>query len=172
MIQVWCHLATKSSPTLCCPKDCSLPGSSVHVISLLRILEWIAISFSRRSSRPRDWTSFSCIGRWILYCWATREAWYRYVTVAKYTWASCKESNRGAHQEDITVSSVERLSEELVVSPTASNHLQKGSQTLLCKTCAVFGNDWCLASLPRHYDLMVWGPTWALGFLNILRVTE
>ena len=34
-----------------------------------RILEWIAISSSRRSSRLRDWTCISCIGRWILYHW-------------------------------------------------------------------------------------------------------
>ena len=39
---------------LCDPMDCSLPGSSIHGISQARILEWLAISFSRRSSRPRD----------------------------------------------------------------------------------------------------------------------
>ena len=36
--------------------DCSLPGSSVHGILQARILEWVAISFSRGSSWPRDWT--------------------------------------------------------------------------------------------------------------------
>ena len=40
--------------TLCDPMDCSLPGSSVHGILQARILEWVAISFSRGSSRPRD----------------------------------------------------------------------------------------------------------------------
>ena len=40
--------------TLCDPMGCSLPGSSVHEILKARILEWVAISFSRRSSRPRD----------------------------------------------------------------------------------------------------------------------
>ena len=44
----------QSCPTLCDPMDCSLPGSSVHGIFQARILEWVAISFSRRSSRPRD----------------------------------------------------------------------------------------------------------------------
>ena len=39
--------------TLCNPIDCSLPGSSVHGIFQARILEWVAISFSRESSRPR-----------------------------------------------------------------------------------------------------------------------
>ena len=46
---------------LCNPMDCSLPGSSVLRIFQARILEWVAISFSRRSSRPRDWTWVSCI---------------------------------------------------------------------------------------------------------------
>ena len=60
-------------PTLCDSMDCSLPGSSVHVILQARILEWGAISLSRGSSRPRDWTLGSCIGRWILCHWATWE---------------------------------------------------------------------------------------------------
>ena len=37
------------------------PGSSIHGISQARILEWVAISFSRGSSRPRDWTCISCV---------------------------------------------------------------------------------------------------------------
>ena len=41
-------------PTLCDPMDCTLQGSSVHGISQARVLEWVAISFSRGSSRPRD----------------------------------------------------------------------------------------------------------------------
>ena len=41
-------------PTLCNPMDCSLPGSSIHGIFQARILECIPISFSRRSSQPRD----------------------------------------------------------------------------------------------------------------------
>ena len=46
----------QSCPTLCNPMDCSPPGSSVHGILQTRILEWVAISFSRESSRPRDRT--------------------------------------------------------------------------------------------------------------------
>ena len=45
---------TQSCPTLCDPMDCSLPGSSVHGIFQAIVLEWIAISFSRGSSQPRD----------------------------------------------------------------------------------------------------------------------
>ena len=50
----------QSCPTLCNPMDCSLPGSSFHGIFKARVLEWVAISFSRASSRPRDWTQVSC----------------------------------------------------------------------------------------------------------------
>ena len=46
----------QSCPTLGNPMDCSLPGSSIHGIFQARVLEWGAIAFSRRSSRPRDWT--------------------------------------------------------------------------------------------------------------------
>ena len=49
-----CMLVAQSCPTLCNPMDCSLPGSSVHEILETRILEWVAISFSRGSSPPRD----------------------------------------------------------------------------------------------------------------------
>ena len=69
----WC-LVTKLCPTLCDPMDCNLPGSSVHGILRARTLEWGAISFSRGSSPPRDWTHVSCAGRQFLFHWATREA--------------------------------------------------------------------------------------------------
>ena len=67
-------LAGKSCLTFCDSMYCSLPGSSIHGISQARILEWVSISFSRGSSQLRDWTCVSCIGRQILYHWATREA--------------------------------------------------------------------------------------------------
>ena len=65
-LQIWvqfsylvtfCHCESEvaqSCPTLCNPMDCSLLGSSVHGIFQARVLEWIAISFSRGSSQPRD----------------------------------------------------------------------------------------------------------------------
>ena len=58
-----CCFVAKSCPILCDPMDCNPPGPSVHRISQVRILEGVATSFSRRSSRPRDWTHISCIGR-------------------------------------------------------------------------------------------------------------
>ena len=60
---VFWHLAcnAQSCPTLCDLMDCSSPGFFVHGLFQARILEWIAILFSRGSSRPRDWTGVSCI---------------------------------------------------------------------------------------------------------------
>ena len=59
------------------PVDCiARQGFSVHGISQAGILEWFAISFSRESFQPRDWTwvsHVSCISRQILYHWVTRE---------------------------------------------------------------------------------------------------
>ena len=62
------------SLTLCDPMDCSPPGSSVHGIIQARILEKVSISSSRASSQHRNKTHISCIGRWILYPWATWKA--------------------------------------------------------------------------------------------------
>ena len=68
-----CSVAQRC-PTICYPLEYSLPGASVHGILQAKILEWFVIPFSRGSSRPRGQTHVSCIGRWILYYWATREA--------------------------------------------------------------------------------------------------
>ena len=70
----WSEVA-QSCPTLCNPMDCSLPGSSVHGIFQARILEWVAISFSRRSSRPRDRTQVSRIVGRRFTVWVTREGY-------------------------------------------------------------------------------------------------
>ena len=62
----WEMLCAQSWPTLCDPVDCSLPGSSVHGIFQARILDWVAIPFSRGSSWLRDWTQVSWIaGRFL-----------------------------------------------------------------------------------------------------------
>ena len=64
----------KSCPTICDPMNCSPPGSSIHGTVQARILEWVAISFSRGSSWPRDRTLVSRIGGRCFNLWATREA--------------------------------------------------------------------------------------------------
>ena len=59
---------------LCDPMDCNLPGFSVHGIFQARVLEWVAISFCRGSSWPRDQTQVSCIAGRRFTLWAIREA--------------------------------------------------------------------------------------------------
>ena len=51
----------QSCLTLCNSRDCGPPGSSVHGIFQARILEWVAISYCRESSWPRDWNCITCI---------------------------------------------------------------------------------------------------------------
>ena len=68
----------QSCPTLCDPMDCSLPGSSVHGIFQAIVLEWVAISFSSGSSRPRDGTQVSRIVDRRFTIWATRKVLLAY----------------------------------------------------------------------------------------------
>ena len=72
----------QSCPTLCDPMDCSLPGFSIQGIFQARILEWVAISFSR-SSWPRDWNWVSCIVSRCFTIWATREVQDSWVQIAE-----------------------------------------------------------------------------------------
>ena len=82
MCEVWCRIlllsdgeseseVAQSCLTLCDPMDCSLPGSSIHGIFQARVLEWVAISFSRGSSQPRDRTWVSHIVGRCFAIWAT-----------------------------------------------------------------------------------------------------
>ena len=83
-------------PTFCEPMDCSLPGFSVHGISQARIPDWVAISFSRESSWPRDQTCVSWVlslGRWTLYHCATWEAWFNIHQVKGGMATPCENSN-------------------------------------------------------------------------------
>ena len=76
-------LVTLSCPTLCYLMDCSPPASSVHEILQTRILEWVAIPFSR------DWTWVSRITGRFFTVWATREAHCK-TDVPMPTWAVIK----------------------------------------------------------------------------------
>ena len=67
-------LVVQLCPTLCEPMDWSPSDSSDYGIFQARVLEGVAISFSRGSSQPRDWTQVSCIVGRLFTLWATREA--------------------------------------------------------------------------------------------------
>ena len=62
----------QSCPSLCDPMGCNLQHSSVHGIFQARVPEWVAISFSRGSSQPRDQTRVSCIAGKRFTLWATK----------------------------------------------------------------------------------------------------
>ena len=72
----WISLQSKgvSCPNLRGPMDCSPPGSSIHGILQVRILEWVAVPFSRGSSPPRDQTQASHIAGRFFTIWAARGA--------------------------------------------------------------------------------------------------
>ena len=70
VVEVW---VTQSCPTLCDPMDYSLPGSSVHGILQARILQWVAIPFSRGTSQPQGSNPGLQHCRQILYCLNHRE---------------------------------------------------------------------------------------------------
>ena len=78
-------------PTLCDIIDSSLPGSSVHGIFEARILEWVAIPFSRGSFWPRGQTQVSCIAGRFFTVWATKE-----VQFSSMLWQCYKVTNENA----------------------------------------------------------------------------
>ena len=67
-------LVAQSHPTLCNLMDCRSSGSSAHEILRAKIVEWVAMPFSRGSSWLRDQTQVSQIAGWFFTVWATREA--------------------------------------------------------------------------------------------------
>ena len=120
--------------------DCSPPGSSVCCISQSRILEWVAISFSRGSSQTRDRTHVSCFGRWILYHWTTREALQHFVCFLWRLKGKKKVSGRsGGKEKSRHERKIGRVLERGVSSSELSNSLQmRGNQTrdrLLLRRC-------------------------------------
>ena len=84
--------------------DCSLPGSSIHGILQARVLEWVAISFSRGSSQPGDQTQVSRIAGRRFTIWATREAHTLCVFYHNKTKMKLKQANKNlSSQSHISV---------------------------------------------------------------------
>ena len=82
-------LVTELCPTLCDLMDCSTPGSSAHGVLQARILEWVAMPFSRGSSWPRNRIWVSHITGRFFTIWATRKS-YLYIKLEEccklFTW--------------------------------------------------------------------------------------
>ena len=87
VIYTWGTLSAQTCATLCGLMEGSLSGSSVHGIFQAKILEWVVISSSRGSSKPRDQTWISCIsylGRWIHYHLESPQVKNIYVQITKF----------------------------------------------------------------------------------------
>ena len=89
----WYSEVAQSCSTLCNPMDYSLPGSSIHGVFQARVLEWVAISFSRGSSQPRNWTLVSLIAGRCFTVWATRKASHQFSSVAQSCLTLCDPMN-------------------------------------------------------------------------------
>ena len=89
---------SQSCPSLCNPMNYSPPGSCVHEIFQARILEWVAISFSRGSSQPKDRTRVSCTAGRFFTDWATREAWHITSVYLWYPVQHYEPANREKHK--------------------------------------------------------------------------
>ena len=83
--------------TLCSPLDYSPPGSSVHGILQARMLEWVAMPFSRGSSQPSDQTQVSRIAGGFFTSWATREALFPNELVRYWHWRICLRNSGMIH---------------------------------------------------------------------------
>ena len=124
----------KLRPILSDSTDYSSPGSSVHGMFQARILEWVSISSSRGSSRPRDRTHISCIsciGRWVLYEWATQGALTGIFSAKKQNKRPQKESlmlnSTSPNQDFIMVSALPEMGSVTSQSGTTSSALVRCS---------------------------------------------
>ena len=127
---------TQLCPTLCDPMDCSLPGSSIHGILQARVLEWVAISFSRGSSRPRDRTQVSRIVGRRFSVSATREVPSLLIreTQINITMRYHFIPNRTITIERTIITSVSTDAEKLEFSCLGGR---------IVKWCSIFGKQFC-----------------------------
>ena len=148
--------------------DCSPPGSSVHGVSQARILEWVAMPFSRGSSQPRDRTWLCCISGKIFTIWAELErlmnnfgnilvfsqlAWHMLSEFEVFDlWGALwnLELSSAFASRSLTVKTWEKA---LLLTGQPSVRLIRGG--ILCSSQAIRWADWtlhCRQSSPRKYD--------------------
>ena len=161
------------------PMDCSLLGSSVHGISQARILEWVAISFSRGSSWFRDQTHVSCIaGRFftILYHWGTKPPFFSilfFIVQFSSVAQSCVTPRTAAHLAFMSITSSWSLLKPMSIkSVMPSNHFILCCSLLLLPsifpTIRVFSNESVLRiRWPKYWSFQHQSFQWIFrtGFL-------
>ena len=119
--------------------DCSPPGSSVHEILQARILEWVAMPFSRWFSWPRDWTCISCIAGIVFALWATREALLSNKSYPFIVWAL--QYNGGHARHKLAVGWCCELCDlEQVILPVGVSPFVRFVKVLWVNACKLFGS--------------------------------
>ena len=133
-----CVLVAESWPTLCDPMDYSLPGSSVHGSLQARILEWVAIHFSRGLPDPRIKFGSSCTAGTFFTVWDTREAhgqcpWDTFLNVSQSVSQSIQSLScvqlfatpgTSGHQASLSITNSQSLLKLMSIEPVIpSNHL-------------------------------------------------
>ena len=112
---------------------CSLPSSSVHGILQARILEWLAISFSRGSSEARNWTRVSRIAGRLFTDWTTREVWLN-------------EFNFAGHPQKLTLNVIWGINANYLGTGEPGGLLSMGPHRV--------GHDWSnLAAALRYFHV-------------------
>ena len=142
-ISLHCSLKKQSEfdqlcPTLCDPMDCSLPGFSVYGIFQARVLEWVAISFSKGSSRPRDWIRVSGIAGRCFTLWAIA----LYVHLRRFSCLTLLFSG--------TLHSIVIFSPFSFVFHFSSQLFVRPSQTNTLPSCIYFRVGWFWSLPPRQ----------------------
>ena len=156
--------------------DCSLSGSSVREILQARILEWVAISFSRGSSQPRDRTRVSCIAGGCFTIWAKRQGkreniydppwqayWFRLSYVNLFTTLS------DSHFYYITVWKL-KLREVKYTNLVYNFHLVKQQCQVSPKSvwfqscCFSLACNWILLCAERPLNLEVQASAWCMSY--------
>ena len=163
-------LVTQSCLTLCDPMDCIPPGSSVHGILQARILEWVAIPFSGRSSQLRDWTQVSCIasrffttepelgrkeGR-ALRNWCFQTVVLEKTIESSLDWKDIKLVNPKSNQLWIFIGSTDAEAEALILWPPNEKSWLTGKD-------ADAGKDWGQEERGETEDEMVGWYLWLNG---------
>ena len=87
-----CVLSRPAASNSLWPVDCCPPGSSIRGIPQVRILQWVAISFSRGSSQPRDQTQVSCIAGGFFTIWTNREVIHTHTHTHTHPWITVLHS--------------------------------------------------------------------------------
>ena len=162
-----CSVA-QSRPILCDPRDCIPPVSSMHGILQATILEWVVISFPRGSSWLRDRTCVSCIGKQILYHWATWEAPRK-----EHTQATLVQHRRGISNSGLVPTwkesaknTVERLLANLLYDFATLLSLPRVTE----KACSTRGRLW--GQVTANFSALsiilkvLWWASWTLKSLG------